>query len=70
MVGTKRCSAAFNDVRCAAWVKYVPFAPEVCVACILSLLVVLYKWFSGGIGEHEGGLYSPRIDTSFRWSMS
>ncbi|PUA17388.1 cytochrome c oxidase subunit 3 [Glaciimonas sp. PCH181] len=54
----------------AAWVNSVPFAPEVCGAGILALLVILYKWFGDAIGESEGGLYSPRIDTSFRWSMS
>jgi cytochrome c oxidase subunit 3 len=31
---------------------------------------VLFQWFSQAIGESEGGLYSDRIDVSFRWSMS
>ena len=30
----------------------------------------LQQWFSQAIGESEGGLYSDRIDVSFRWSMS
>jgi hypothetical protein len=33
-------------------------------------LFVLYQWFSEAIGESEGGLYSYKIDLSFRWSMS
>ena len=31
---------------------------------------VLQQWFRQAIGESEGGLYSDRIDVSFRWSMS
>ena len=31
---------------------------------------VLQQWFREAIGESEGGLYSERIDVSFRWSMS
>ena len=30
----------------------------------------LQGWFRQAISESEGGLYSDRIDTSFRWSMS
>lgn len=40
------------------------------IAGILALLVVLYKWFGDAIAESEGGLYSDRIDVSYRWSMS
>ena len=31
---------------------------------------VMQQWFRDAIGESETGLYSKRIDTSFRWSMS
>ena len=31
--------------------------------------VVLKQWFGTAIAESEGGLYSDRIDMSFRWSM-
>ncbi|MEJ5999006.1 cytochrome c oxidase subunit 3 [Paucibacter soli] len=30
---------------------------------------VLKQWFGDAIRESEGGLYSERIDVSFRWSM-
>lgn len=30
---------------------------------------VLKQWFGDAIHESEGGLYSDRIDVSFRWSM-
>ena len=33
-------------------------------------LFTLYQWFGQAIRESEGGLYSDRIDVSFRWSMS
>ena len=37
---------------------------------ILWLLVVLWHWFGDAIAESEGGMYSKRVDTSYRWSMS
>ena len=33
-------------------------------------LFVLQQWFRAAIAENESGLYSDRVDTSFRWSMS
>jgi cytochrome c oxidase subunit III len=33
-------------------------------------LFTLYQWFGTAIRESEGGLYSDRIDVSFRWSMA
>ncbi|MEK8024743.1 cytochrome c oxidase subunit 3 [Pseudaquabacterium rugosum] len=33
-------------------------------------LRTLFVWFREAIHESETGLYSPRIDASFRWSMS
>ena len=30
----------------------------------------MQQWFRQAISESEGGLYSKRIDVSFRWSMS
>jgi len=33
-------------------------------------LFVLQQWFRAAIGESEGGLYSDRVDVSYRWSMS
>jgi len=42
--------------------------------CLLTGVVVwlatLAQWFTTAIGESEGGLYSERVDVSFRWSMS
>ncbi|TSE26140.1 Cytochrome c oxidase subunit 3 [Tepidimonas sediminis] len=33
-------------------------------------LVVLYQWFRDAVHESESGLYSRKIDVSYRWSMS
>ena len=37
---------------------------------MLFWLVTLFQWFRDSIAESEGGMYGPRIDLSFRWSMS
>jgi cytochrome c oxidase subunit III len=37
---------------------------------VVVWLAVLFRWFSQAIHESEGGLYSDRIDVSFRWSMA
>ncbi len=40
---------------------------------LLGLVIwlgTLYRWFSTAIGEDRSGLYSHRVDVSFRWSMS
>ena len=47
-----------------AWGKY---------SLLLGLvwwLFILQQWFRTAIAESQGGLYSDRIDASFRWSMS
>jgi cytochrome c oxidase subunit 3 len=54
----------------SAWVNGYAWGPYANFAGILTLIVVLYNWFGDAIAESEGGLYSQRIDTSFRWSMS
>ena len=37
---------------------------------MLILLSTLFVWFKLAIHESESGLYSERVDVSFRWSMS
>lgn len=54
----------------SAWVNGISWGPAVNIIGILATLVVLYKWFGDAIRESEGGLYSKRIDVSYRWSMS
>jgi cytochrome c oxidase subunit III len=42
--------------------------------CVLAGFILwgftLQQWFRQAISESEGGLYSDKIDVSFRWSMS
>ncbi|WP_293778203.1 cytochrome c oxidase subunit 3 [uncultured Oxalicibacterium sp.] len=54
----------------SAWVNDVGWGAYVNLAGLLGFLFVLYFWFGDAIKESEGGLYSKRIDVSFRWSMS
>ena len=51
-------------VNGAGWGKY---------SLLLGMVIwlfTLYQWFGQAIRESESGLYSDRIDVSFRWSMS
>ena len=41
-----------------------------CSPASLFWAVDAVSWFREAIGESEGGLYSDRVDVSFRWSMS
>jgi cytochrome c oxidase subunit III len=54
----------------AAWLNGYAWGPYVNLGGIFALLVVLYNWFGDSIAESEGGLYSARIDVSYRWSMA
>jgi cytochrome c oxidase subunit 3 len=57
-------------VGASAWVNDYGWGAVLNFAGILGFLIVLYKWFGDAIAESEGGLYSKRIDASYRWSMS
>jgi cytochrome c oxidase subunit III len=52
------------------WVNGAGWGAWVLLAGIVVWLTVMFQWFSQAIAESEGGLYSQRIDVSFRWSMS
>ena len=56
-------------IGASAWVNDASWGPTVNLAGILAMLAVLYFWFGDAIKESEGGLYSKRIDYSYRWSM-
>ena len=57
-------------IGASAWVNGVAWGSYVNAIGVLSLLVVLYRWFGEAIGESESGKYSGRVDTSYRWSMA
>ena len=52
------------------WVNGAAWAPYSVAFGVVWWLGVLRQWFGEAIRESEGGLYSDRIDVSFRWSMA
>ena len=54
----------------AAWVNGAGWGKWTVLAGVLGLIVVMYYWFGDAIAESESGLYSKRIDLSYRWGMS
>ncbi len=56
-------------IGASAWVNDASWGMAANLAGIAMTLVVLYCWFGDAISESEKGLYSQRIDMSYRWSM-
>lgn len=54
----------------AAWVNGAGWGKWTVLAGVLGLIAVMYYWFGDAIAESESGLYSKRIDLSYRWGMS
>ena len=52
------------------WVNGVGWGAYSVMLGMVIWLFTLYQWFGQAIRESESGLYSDRIDVSFRWSMS
>ena len=52
------------------WVNHHAWGAYVTLAGLVFWAVVLYRWFKDTIHESESGLYSDRIDVSYRWSMA
>ena len=52
------------------WVNGVGWGAYSLLLGMAIWLFTLYQWFGQAIRESESGLYSDRIDVSFRWSMS
>ena len=52
------------------WINGEGWGAYVVLIGLLIWAFVMQQWFRQAIGESETGLYSQRIDVSFRWSMS
>ena len=52
------------------WINGATWGAGVLAAGMLAWFYVMQAWFRAAIHESESGLYSDRIDVSFRWSMS
>jgi cytochrome c oxidase subunit III len=62
-------SLLITMIGASAWVNDASWGSTVNIIGVLATLTVLYFWFGDAIKESEGGLYSKRIDHSYRWSM-
>jgi len=51
------------------WINGAQWGMYSLIFGLLWWAIVLKQWFGDAIRESEGGLYSERIDFSFRWSM-
>ncbi len=60
----------FVILGAGAWVNHAGWGAYSLLLGMVIWLTVLYQWFRQSIQESESGLYSDRIDVSFRWSMS
>jgi cytochrome c oxidase subunit 3 len=54
----------------AQWINGAGWGAYSLALGMVIWLFTLYQWFGQAIRESESGLYSDRIDVSFRWSMS
>jgi len=54
----------------ALWFNGAAIGPWVVLTGMLVMAYMMVRWFGEVIGESEGGLYSKRVDMSFRWGMS
>ena len=54
----------------AMWFNDVAIGPWSSLAGLLVLVYMMVLWFGKVISESEGGLYTKRVDISYRWSMS
>ncbi|MGE0798179.1 MAG: cytochrome c oxidase subunit 3 [Lautropia sp.] len=54
----------------AGWVNGASWGPWLFAVFGALLIYTLFGWFGQAARESEGGLYGPKVDVSFRWSMS
>jgi cytochrome c oxidase subunit 3 len=52
------------------WINGIGWGKWALMIGAVIWLATLFVWFRDAIGESEGGMYSDRVDVSFRWSMS
>ena len=67
-------SAAFGlflvILGASQWINGADWGAWVLLLGFLTWAFVMQQWFRQAVSESETGLYSKRIDMSFRWSMS
>jgi len=60
----------FVVLGAAQWVNGHQWGAYSLLLGMVIWLATLFQWFRQAVHESETGLYSDRIDVSFRWSMS
>ena len=68
MVGA--IAMTFFGLGLASWFNDAPWGPYLFAIFCVILAYMLIGWFTEVARESESGLYSKRVDVSFRWSMS
>ncbi|MCO5119357.1 MAG: cytochrome c oxidase subunit 3 [Burkholderiaceae bacterium] len=68
MVGA--IAMTFFGLGLASWFNGAPWGPYLFAIFLAILLYMFIGWFTQVARESEAGLYSRRVDASFRWSMS
>ncbi len=60
----------FFGFGAASWVTGLFWGKYLFLTGVLLFIMNLFKWFGSSINETQNGLYSKKIDISYRWSMS
>ena len=64
------CALLLMALGTAFWINSIAAGPWLLLGGFGLLVFMMFGWFGTVIGESEHRLYSKRVDTSFRWSMS
>ncbi|MBY0438703.1 MAG: cytochrome c oxidase subunit 3 [Burkholderiales bacterium] len=59
----------FMALGTTLWMNDVGWGKFLLIGGLCILFYMMFGWFGEVIRESEGGLYSKRVDVSFRWSM-
>ena len=60
----------FVILGAAQWINGHQWGSYALLLGLVIWLSTMYQWFRTAIGEDLSGLYSQRVDLSYRWSMS
>ncbi len=60
----------FVILGASQWINGAQWGAYSLMFGLLMWAFTMFQWFSATTRESEGGLYSDRVDVSYRWSMS
>jgi cytochrome c oxidase subunit 3 len=64
------CGMFFVILGAGQWINGHGWGAYSLLLGLVIWLATMYRWFAASIAEDRAGLYSHRVDVSFRWSMS